>query len=109
MVSAKLKKWIEFDFKLGSSLKVSKDGGPKEKWSCYRIKMSNIDMIGVENDTWEIPFWAMEAFADILVKEGMEKGSHTLAFRRTRDKADENNVGTFRVAEEEDDEEEDDD
>lgn len=82
MVRAPEDTWIEFEAK-AESFDQHDDGGPNEKWSCYRGKFRNIKGKGftAEDGEDEVPFYLMEVFANCLNEIG-EKGWLSMEYQK---------------------------
>jgi len=89
MVTAKLDTWIEFTVKL-ETIELTKND---KKWSCYIAKMKDISD-GTENDNHEVPFWAMNEFAD-QIEDAPDKGWYVMEYKRTEDPNGQN-LANFR-------------
>lgn len=89
MVTAKLNRWIEFTVKL-ETISMSEND---KKWSCYIGKMKDISD-GTPDGDHEVPFWAMNEFADFL-EDLPDKGWSTMEYKRTED-ANGQNEAHFR-------------
>ncbi len=75
-----------------STLEKCKDGGPKDKWSCYRVTID-------DNEDSEVPFYMMEAFIECVgdIWESGDNDNIEVEYKRTV-KNDEN-IATFRLEE----------
>lgn len=91
MVRANENEWIDFDIKMSTVEKSENERG----WSCYIGHMKDIQMPGVEDGDYEIPFWAMEEFYAAYTESPEKKGWVQLGFKRT--KRNGKNMGFFRV------------
>jgi len=73
----------------------SKDAGPDEKWSCYRIEdlvvvTADKHESEIEEGTNEIPFWAMKPFFDAYKSIKKPKGEITFTYIRTEGRGGKN-------------------
>lgn len=93
MVAADVDEEIEFTVDMKTADKF-KDGGPDEKWSCYR---ADFEVDGEEFEQEEVPFWAMKAFFDVFgKKKGKASGTYTRT--ETKKKGKTVNEATFELA-----------
>jgi len=89
----------EFDFevKLQSISDEDKYGKPlknaEKGWSIYLAEFRKISVQDVEDGEHEVPFWAMNAFADWVEESGEEKGWLKGVFVRSEGKK--GNEATF--------------
>lgn len=67
-----------------------KDGGPKEKWSCYRCTIDG-------NENTEVPFYMMEPFYD-AIKDAYKAGDDEIELIYKRKIKGDKNIATFQEA-----------
>ncbi len=90
MVTAKLDKKVVFEVKL-QTISMSKNG---KGWSCYMAQMKTDSGAFEDDGDHEVPFWAMDEFAD-AIEDAPDKGWYELTYTRSED-ANGQNVATFR-------------
>jgi len=92
MVNAKVEKWISFSVKVGSIELTEND----RKWSCYTVEMKDIGT-GHDDGVHEIPFWAMDQFADVIDEnEDDVNKKGWLVLEYMRQKVDDQSFANFR-------------
>ncbi len=94
MVGTKKNRWVTVSVDLDTIDKTENDKG----WSCYHTDSLIVD--GEEDETGEIPFWAMEPFFDIYdaLPKKEQKGVFELEYKRTEKGG--RNYADFRLEEE---------
>ncbi len=92
MVGTKIDEPVTFSVKMESLAKAKNEQG----WSCYMGQMKSPTGL-FKTGKHEIPFWAMEAFFDVYLDAGVEKG--WVEFVYTRSAHDKGSEATFELSE----------
>ncbi len=72
-----------------STLEKCKDGGPKDKWSCYRVTIDG-------NEESEVPFYMMQEFIDCVGDE-WKSGTDQIEVTYKRTVKNDENIATFQI------------